>query len=63
MDDSTLLQMKLAKVRAMISELEERVGYNAYASFDLEKLDLVGLETIRKDLHETLYAPPPRSSR
>jgi hypothetical protein len=50
----------LAKVEAMLSEVEERVGYNPYASVDLKTLSLQDLERVRKDLHEVLYAPPAR---
>lgn len=63
MELEQMRKLKLAKVRAMIAELEDRVGYNAYAAFeDLESLSIEDLEVIRKDLHETLYAPPPRRS-
>jgi len=53
-------QMLQAKVAAMVSELVDRIGPNGYQSFDLTRLSIEDLEQLRKDLHETLYAPPPR---
>lgn len=50
----------IAKVRSMIAEVEDRTGSNPYSSFDLDSLSIEDLERIRKDLHEVLYAPPPR---
>lgn len=55
-------ELLLAKVKSMIEELEERTGSNPYASFDIQSFSVEDLMSVRKDLHEILYAPPPRGS-
>lgn len=55
-------ELLLAKVKSMIEELEERTGSNPYISFDLQSFTVEDLAQVRRDLHEILYAPPPRGS-
>ncbi len=53
--------MLLAQVKSMIIELNERLGdANPYADLSVDTYGLDELIVLKRNLHELLYAPPPR---
>lgn len=59
-DEELQRDLLLTQVRSLVSVYEERFGLNPYVTIDLDKLNVIQLSTIRRNLHEVLYAPPPR---
>jgi hypothetical protein len=60
-DEELQKDLLLTQVRSLIIAYEERFGVNPYVTLKLEELDVRQLATLRRNLHEVLYAPPPRS--
>jgi hypothetical protein len=61
MNDDDKRKLMLTRIETMRAELTDRVGFDAYETFDFNSMSLSDLETVRKAIHETLYAPPPRN--
>lgn len=53
-------EILLTQVRSLIQAYEERFGSDPYVNLELESLTVLQLSTIRRNLHEVLYVPPPR---
>lgn len=54
-------EISLATVRAMIAELDERLGDdNPYRDIDVEAYSDSELYALRRALHEVTYVPPTR---
>lgn len=60
MDIESRKKLLVSQCRSMIAEVVDRTGRNDWESFDLDSLNVDDLSEIRKNLHEILYAPPPR---
>lgn len=60
MNDELRKKLLVSKISVMVVELSSRVGRNDYETVDFTTLTIDELEHVRKDLHELLYAPPPR---
>lgn len=61
MDPVTERLLILAQIRSMISLIIERMGSDPYSGIDLDQLTIADLSTLRRQLHEILYAPPSRN--
>lgn len=62
MDTKLQQTLLIAVVRTMISEVSERLGdENPYSQLVIDDLSIPDLVAVKRNLHEVLYAPPPRS--
>lgn len=62
MTDEEKKKLLIIRIGTLRIELAERVGFDAYEVFDFDAMSYSDLEMVRKAIHESLYAPPPRTS-
>lgn len=60
-DDELQREILMIQVQALIQAYEERFGSNPYVNLDLKTVPIMQLASIRRNLHEVLYAPPSRN--
>jgi len=60
-DEELQKELLVTQIRSLIEVYVERFGSNPYVSLDFNLMSVTQLATIRRNLHEAVYAPPPRS--